>query len=352
METTWYQEGQEWLLENLWVLEIAFVVIALLLINLFLKKVILKSNKETDLEHALVLPARVLLWILLISFGLDLIARKLTLGGMFLSINSIRNVGIVVCLSWFLLRWKKAIHTALSRRREIGKMSLDAVSVEVLAKIYTILILFVSLLIIMQLFGLDIAPLIAFGGIGAAALGFASKEVIANFFGGLMLYAIRPFSPGDLVEVPEKHIYGSVEEIGWYSTTIRDLQKKPIYVPNSIFSTEILVNLSRMTHRRLEEVIEIRATDTDKVLPIVEAIRQRLKIQTQIDQHLPQYVFFKGYGTHSLYLEIQAYILATRYEEFMEIKQKLLLEIGSIIEQCGAEMPYPTTEVHILSQHS
>lgn len=352
METTWYHQGQEWILENLWVLEIVVVVVSLLLINLLIKKVILKSPQETELEHALVLPARVLLWILLISFGLDLIGRKLNLGGMFLSVESIRNVGIVVCLSWFLLRWKKVIHAALSRRREIGKISLDAVSVEVLEKIYTILILFVSLLIIMQLFGLDIAPLIAFGGIGAAALGFASKEVIGNFFGGLMLYAVRPFSPGDLIEVSEKDLYGHVEEIGWYSTTIRDLQKKPIYVPNSIFSTEILANLSRMTHRRMEEVIEIRATDTDKALPIVEAIRKLLKTQTQIDQKLPLHVFFKGYGSHSLFLEIQAYILATRYEEFMEIKQRLLLEIGSIIEQNGAEMPYPTTAVHILSHHS
>ena len=80
-----------------------------------------------------------------------------------------------------------------------------------------------------------IAPLLAFGSIGAASLGFAGKDVIANFCSGLMLHITRPFVIGDEIMLPEKNLEGNIEEIGWFKTSIRDKEKRAVYLPNNFF---------------------------------------------------------------------------------------------------------------------
>ena len=118
-------------------------------------------------------------------------------------------------------------------------------------------------MIVLQVWGLNLAPLIAFGGIGAAAIGFAGKDVIANFFGGLMLHINRSFMVGDLIQMPDSHLEGYVEEIGWYLTTVRE-KKKGRYTCPMRFSRMRVINGARMTHRRIEEKIGVRYEDFSK----------------------------------------------------------------------------------------
>ena len=347
----------EWLLGHAWIVEAILVLSVLLFLKTVLKKALVRSKQrahliENDwrihLDYPTVAPARALLWILLVSFSIELIVRELELNSAsFNFISPLRNAGVISCLSWFLLRLKKVFHNAVAARRVKGKPSFDTVSLELIAKIFSIAVVFVSLLILLQIFGLDILPLVTFGGIGAAALGFASRDVIANFFGGLMLYITRPFTINDLIELPEKKVIGYIEEIGWYYTRVRDEQKKPIYIPNSVFSTEMLINQSRITHRLVEETVRIRYADIVKAGPIVEEIRTLLERHPEIDAHQPIYVYLHNFGPYSLELEIKAYTLATRYEEFMEIKQRILVQIHNIVIKAGAEIPYPTSTVEM-----
>jgi MscS family membrane protein len=348
-----------WLTANPWAVEMLVVLTSLILINVVLKRALfhlqqkakLKPNDwRYHLDYAALTPARWLLWVLLLSVVVDLIARKFHLAGMFPYIASVRNVGIIFCLAWFLLRWKKVIHLAISshpNRKAAGQFTVDPFTLEVTGKLFTILVLFLSMLIVMQVFGLDVMPLITFGGIGAATLGFAGKDAIANFFGGLMIYLTRPFMVNDLIELPEKKIVGYVEEIGWYLTSIRDLQKRPIYIPNATFSTEALINQSRMTHRRIEESLGLRSTDLAKFPTIIENIHSLFEHHTSIDHHQPIYIFLQSFAPSSIQLEVKVYILCTRYEDFMEVRQEILMQIYRIIEEAGAEMPVPIMQVNL-----
>ena len=113
----------------------------------------------------------------------------------------------------------------------------------------------------MQLFDYSVSGLLAFGGIGGIAVGFAAKDLLANFFGGLMIYLDRPFSVGDWIRSPDKEIEGTVEDIGWRLTRIRTFDKRPLYIPNSIFASISVENPSRMSNRRIYEKIGIRYDD-------------------------------------------------------------------------------------------
>jgi len=354
MEST--QSWVQWLIvDHPWMIEIAVVLLLLFLLNVILKRFLVRSKrmahlKESDwryhLDYAAIVPARVLLWVLLATFVLDLLTRELKLSGL-TYVGSLRNAGIIACLAWFLLRWKRVFHRVVSLRseKEKGQMAMDPFTIEIVGKIFTITVIFISVLIIMQLFGLNVVPLVTFGGIGAATLGIAGKDVISNFFGGMMIYFTRPFMINDLIELPDKKLLGTIEEIGWYFTSVRDLEKKPLYIPNSVFSTEPVINQSRMTHRRIDEAIGIRYQDL-KVLPkIVEEIRSLFEHNVSIDHHQSIYVFLSNLGEFAVHIEVKAYVLCTRYEDFMEVRQAVLTSICKVIEKNGAAIPYPTMEV-------
>lgn len=336
---------KDWVFEHVWVVEGAAVLLVLLAFNLFLKKILKDSKKkaylkENDwrlyLDTTLMAPASALFWVLLISFAIELGLRELHLGDGFLWVVPVRTAAVVICLTWFLLRCKKVFHNIVLAPGRKAKSSLDPVSLEILEKIFTIVVVFISVVIALQTFGIDVMPLLTFGGIGAAALAFASKDVFANFFGGLMLYLTRPFTVQDTIRIAGKNIEGQVEEIGWYLTSLRDAKKQPHYIPNSIFPNEALINLSRITHRRIEEVLNIRYEDAHRAEGIVEEIRNLFERSPDIDHSLVLEVFVSHFSPYALEIDVKAYTLVTRYDEYLKIKQKILLKVFEIVQSHGA----------------
>jgi MscS family membrane protein len=337
----WYN----WIFDHFWMAQIAMALIAIAMADFVLKKVLFfaKSHKAFN-RYVVLSPIRAILWLIFASFLVELIDRQWALGGKFLFVSHVRNAGIIFLLACILLRLRKAV-------LDHGfKSSFDPVFVEVISKLFAVVVICFSALFIMQSLGVDIIPLITFGGIGVAAVGFASKDVISNLFGGAMLYATRPFIAGDLIEIPEKKILGYVKEVGWYHTSMQDLQKKVIYIPNAVFSTQSLINLSRRTHRRIEEVIPIGFSHVQKTPAIIGSIRSFLRGHRDIDSSQPLYVFLKNFGPYSADIEILVYTQSTQYERFKETKQEILLEIHRMISEASLEMPYPTMSVDLVQK--
>jgi len=249
------------------------------------------------------------------------------------------KIALILFLAWIFFRWKRRFEGLLR-----SKKKLDPMSIEILGKIFSAIVLAVAALIFLRMVGLDIDPLLAFGGIGAAALGFASRDAIANLYGGGTLYLTRPFVVGDKIEIPEKALLGTIEKVGWYFTTLRDNSKKPVYIPNSIFATQLLINESRMTHRYIDEKLRLRYSDADKIDSLIRAIRQMLLLHSGIDTGQSINVFLHDLAESAIVLEIRAYTLTTSYGEFMEIRQEILLRICKQVEEAGIGIGYPIHE--------
>lgn len=235
-----------------------------------------------------------------------------------------------------------ALQSFLKRVRPRFVKSVDAGVFQVVSRLLTIAILVLTAMIVLQIIGINILPILTFGGIGAAALAFAGKDVLANFFGGVMLYITRSFSVGDDILIPERSIEGKVEEIGWYFTSLRDKEKRPLYLPNSLFSTLMVVNASRMTHRKIHETFKIRWSDISKVQMIVDKIKKELASDPTIDKNVPILCYFDTVSEYALNVFVDVYTLATRMEEYVAVKQDLLIRIQNIISSCEAEIAFPT----------
>jgi MscS family membrane protein len=340
--------------EYFWSFEILFIALALLLITFILRKIVSGLQKRLirkenlwgkHLKHVFYYPLQLLVWVIGLTVIFLLIGRNFSIEFLNIYIPTLRSIAIVLVIALFLMRFiRKGKKVLLNQKTH----RLDSISLDLLSKLAILSVFFLSLLIVLQISGLNILPLLTFGGIGAAVLGFASKDVISNFFGGLMLYATRPFYKGDLVDIPSQNIQGHVEEVGWYMTCIRDLHKKPIYVPNSLFSSGIIVNQSRMTHRRIEEKLGVAYKDFSKLMFILRDIHALLKNDPEIDQTHTPYVYFTSFAPYSLEVYIKAYTLSTREEDFFQTRQNILLQIGKIIEKHDAELPYPTSKIEIV----
>lgn len=344
------------MIEWLWLLEIGIGIALLISVSIFLAKLVKRirskaasqtTNWRTNIEQIVSTPFHIAIWTVGITFVIDILITHLGLKIIPHYISVIRSALLVFCLSWALIRWIKMARQTLTEKSIV--FGLDKGTLEALAKISIFAVSTLTCIILLQIFGLNVMPLLAFGGIGAAALGFAGKDVIANFFGGLMLHINRPFISGETVMIPtQNHLEGKVEEIGWYTTSIRDLDKRLVFLPNALFSSMVIINLSRMTHRKIVEKLKIRPEDFALLPQITLKIKELISAQKMIDQRLPINVVFTGYGDHSLDILVEMYTFEIVYENYLLLRQELLLQLEQVLDSCGAKFSLPSTYVHIL----
>jgi MscS family membrane protein len=284
-----------------------------------------------------------LIWVLGISWAADLITLEAETGLVEI-IEPVRYIAVVGLFALFLTRFIREV--------ELGFISqgVDVTTANAVGKLLRVSVLITAVLSVLQTLGVSISGILAFGGIGGIAVGFAAKDLLANFFGGLMIYLDRPFAVGDWIRSPDRNIEGTVIGIGWRLTEIRTFDQRPLYVPNSVFATISLENPSRMRNRRIKETIGVRYDDVGNVQAIVDAIYSMLKNHPDIAQNRTLIVNFNEFAPCSLDLLIYTFTKTTNWVEFHGIKEKVLLEIARIIESHGAEIAYPTSTVHLSSE--
>ncbi len=341
-----------------WVLQVFLVVFGSLVINFFQRRVLerlhLKFEKTTNpwddlLVVSLQKPLTLLIWLIGLTFAAEIVQQE-TDAAIFQAIQPIREVGVIVIIALFLLRLIKGSQDILIQHEtETGEKDFDEHTVEAIGKLLRISVMITSALVMLQTLGYSISGVLAFGGIGGIAIGFAAKDLLANFFGGLMIYLDRPFKVGDWIRSNDREIEGTVEHIGWRLTRIRTFDKRPLYAPNSIFTSITVENPSRMTNRRIYETIGIRYDDAGKMDVIVSNVKDMLRNHEEIDTNQTLIVNFNSFAPSSIDFFVYTFTKTTDWVRFHEIKQDVLLKIVNIIEQQGAEIAFPTSTLHVSS---
>ena len=263
-------------------------------------------------------------------------------------VMALRDVALIVCVGWFLLNFVGRVGQNIVATRGARGEEVDHTTIDALSKLARLVTVIVAILMSAQTLGFQITGLLALGGVGGIAVGFAAKDLLANFFGGLTIYLDRPFAAGDWIRSPDKSLEGTVEYISWRHTRIRGFNKNPIYVPNAVFTSIVVENPSRMSHRRLYEIIGLRYEDFAVVRPVVQEIHAMLQAHPDIDRTQTMIVNFNHFGASSLDLMVYAFSRTTAWVAFQAVKQDVLLRIGEIIEKHGAQIAFPTQTLHMV----
>src|SRR5262249_10650004 len=146
---------------------------------------------------------------------------------------------------------------------------------------------------------------------------------LANFFGGLMIHFDRPFNLRDEIRSPDRNIEGIVEYIGWRLCQIRTPDKRVLYIPNSVFSTISIENVSRMLNRRINTAIGLRYEDANKLPNIISEVKTMLQRHPEIDQSNKILVNFNQFAPSSLNFQVIAFTKTTDFFKFQEIQQEI-----------------------------
>lgn len=338
-----------------WLLLAAGVVGAALLLNLVLRRILDRLHtKALDSHHywddgvvqALRRPLAFGVLIVGVSIALEITHDA---GGLplFAPAGALRRVLVVALLAWFLVRLINEGERGMTAKYEDAGAPYDRTTMDVVAKLLRMAVLVVGSLVILQTLGVSIAGVLAVGGMGGIAVGFAARDLLANFFGGLMIYLDRPFAVGDWIRSPDREIEGTVEQIGWRQTRIRTFDRRPLYVPNSIFTTISVENPSRMQNRRIYETIGLRYDDAGKLATIVADVERMLRAHPEIDTTRILMVNFNTFAPSSLDFFVYTFTKETDWARFHRIKQDVLLKILDVIESHGAQAAFPTSTVHV-----
>jgi len=347
-----------YLTEQWWILQVFIVVFTVMVVNFVQQRLLRKVQKRLKLtatvwDDALVdaasRPLTLLVWIIGLAFAAEIVAAR-TDAAIYKAIDPIRDVGVITSLTWFLLRMSRCVEKNIITKKSAGDEPVDRTTVDAIGKLVRLSFIITAALVMLQTLGYSISGVLAFGGIGGIAIGFAAKDLLANFFGGLMLYLDRPFIVGDWIRSPDRDIEGTIEKIGWRLTLIRTFDKRPLYVPNSMFANISVENPSRMTNRRIYETIGIRYDDFNSTKNIVDDIKKMLLAHPEIDTDKLIMVNFNTFSASSLDFFVYCFTKTTDWATFHEIKQEILLKVGAIIESHQAEIAFPTSTIHLQNQ--
>lgn len=337
-----------------WLTEVFIVVLIMLTANLFVGRLLNKLAEKFARTHnlwddALLLASRkpliLMIWVVGASHVLEIIGES-TDADIFSALQPFRAVAVMAILGWFLVKLVREIETGiLSREYGDDDEPIDQTTVMALGKLVRSAVIIVVVLMILQNLGYSISGVLAFGGIGGIAVGFAAKDLLANFFGGLMVYLDRPFSVGDWIRSPDKNIEGTVENIGWRQTRIRTFDQRPLYVPNATFTQISVENPSRMLNRRIYETIGVRYEDAKHIPAIISKVREMLANHPEIDTRKTLIVNFNSFNASSLDFFVYTFTKTTQWVKYHEIKQDILLNILEIVHELGADVAYPTSTI-------
>lgn len=354
VENLWHSLTQH---ENAWflVLQVFLVVFLTLLLDFFQKRLLNRIQRTLEKNHfhwdevlseAMRAPLSVLIWIVGIGFAAQMVGEH-TDAVIFKAVLPLRDLGVIAMLTWFAVRFVGGMEQSYIERGEAHGKPVDRTTVDAVSKLLRVSVIITAILVALQTLGFNISGILAFGGIGGIAVGFAAKDLLANFFGGLMLYLDRPFVVGDWIRSPDRAIEGTVEHVGWRLTVIRTFDKRLLYVPNSTFSSIAVENPSRMSHRRIYETIGIRYDDAAVLGAIVADVRAMLEQHPEIDATQTLIVNFNAFAASSLDFFIYTFTKTTNWIHFHEVKQDVLLKVLAIVDRHGAEIAFPTSTVHI-----
>jgi len=337
-----------------WVLKVFGVVLgtglAHLLARLLLGRLAVQLQKTHNLYDDALLdagrrPLSVAIWVIGIGWAADLVGGQAQ-ADIFSYVDEVREIAIIWVLVWFAVRFIRFVEEHLSDTA-YREEPVDPTTATAVGKLLRASVIITGVLMVLQGMGFSISGVLAFGGIGGIAVGFAARDMLANFFGALMIFLDRPFSVGDWIRSPDKEIEGTVEEIGWRLTCIRTFDQRPRYVPNSIFTSITVENPSRMLNRRIFETVGVRYADVAALPKIVAEVERMLKDHPDIDHARTLMVNFDKFGPSSLDFFVYTFTRTTVWTEYHAIKQDVLFRISDIIASHGAEIAFPTRTVHL-----
>jgi MscS family membrane protein len=284
------------------------------------------DEAPSALAAAIAEPLRLLLGVVLGAVALPFLGLAVPVHRVLMGI--LKSLAIVA-LTWLFLRildeYAQRFERRLDRSRHARAMDTAHLGRRTI-KVFVVIVAFIAAL---QNFGFNVTGLLAGLGVGGLAVALAAQKTVENLFGSISLVADQPVRLGDVCRFGDT--VGTVEDIGLRSTRIRTVSRTLVTIPNAQFSTLALENLS------LRDRIPVRATlvlapgtTATAVREVLAKLREHVAKVPKVDAASVRAAFVR-LDSQTLEVELFAPVLTTRWEEYTEVREQVLLAALEVV---------------------
>jgi len=212
-----------------------------------------------------------------------------------------------------------------------------------------IAVIFIGAATILELWGIEVAPIIAGMGLLGVAVALGAQDLFKNLIAGILIIAEKRFFTGQWIRV-DGVVEGTVENIGFRSTRIRRFDKAPVFVPNAQLSDNAVTNFSAMTHRRIYWVLGVEyRTTVDQLRQIRDRIEAYVLENEEFcsPEEASLFVRIDKFNDSSIDIMLYCFTKTTNWGEWLRIKEELAYRIKDIVEGAGTAFAFPSTSVYV-----
>lgn len=342
-------------------------VVGLSIINKVVEQVYKSLSRSENfyylyiITRSLRVPLVAFLTFLFINISFKLLAREFKILSEYVGyFDATLSYVLIIAMSWtaFKVTYQIKEHKILSyimqnRFSEIddeqkNRNKQKTTNIEVGFKILNVLILLTTIVAIVNEATGSVSGILTLGGGLMIVFGLSARDFLSNFFGGFMIFMNRTFDIGDLIVLIDKNVVeGVVQEIGWTAVKVETPDKRPLYIPNSMFSKIAVENPSRMSNRRIKENIKLRHEDFPKVIKICKEIRNMLEEHQGIDQNNKIIVNMDSFDDGYINVLLICFTKTIELEGYHSIKQNILSKSYKIILENDADIAITEQNIKI-----
>jgi small conductance mechanosensitive channel len=241
---------------------------------------------------------------------------------------------IILIIGVLLARWiANLTNRGLESRVKEPPMRL------LIVRVIRILVLVLTLLVVLDKLGFQIAPLVAAVGVAGVGVGFAFHGVLANIIAGLSIVFTKPYRVGEYIEL--LGVQGQVLTIELFSTTLAELDQSRIVIPNHKIVGEILHNYGTIRQLQLKVGVAYGA-NLGEVLVVA---REVVAAESRVLSEPAAWIGISELGDSSLTLSIQPWVVVG---DMMTVRAALYQAIVEKFRASKIEIPFPVREVRLL----
>ena len=263
------------------------------------------------------------------DLGLGMTATRVAQGGTLVTL-------VIVWLIFATVNLLSDLYSTYleARGRESGLMLMRPVTTTI-----KVVVAMLAVTIWLDNIGVNVTALVAGLGVGGLAVALVLQKPLEDIIGAITLYTQQPVTVGQFCMAG--NVSGTIEEISLRSTRIRKLDNNVVIIPNSIFATASIENVSarrRILHRQVLRLAQ--DTTQSQIRQLLDELRESVSRHDKVVEDASR-VRFVTFGEYSKNIEVFAHIDTTDWLEFLAIAEEINLATQGVLEAAGARLAVP-----------
>lgn len=277
-------------------------------------------------------------------FGIFLAIKILPFGEQVQSImKALLKISLIIFITKFITT-VILVKDSKIMQKMFAKSENEAVN-NFICKILGVVVWFIAIFIIFTELGYDLSGLITGLGLGTAIISLAAQDTVKSLLSGVSILTDKPFVIGDWISVG--NYAGTVLNITFRSTRIRCADNSVVTIPNSVITSEYVINWNQLSSRRFDCTLNLNLDETsEKIKKLTREIKMVLTNKEYIDEN-SVHVVFSNISAYSSDIRIILYVKETDYFKYLKYQEDIYCSLLNILEKENIELAYPTETVHV-----